>query len=178
MQQDLVAVADDVVDGEPGDPADGLGVEQQDHRGDPGAQRGAVVGEELAETNVSVRRPPHQDQRFGELGQLPRRRARMLDTGRYVGVREAGELVAVAGVHVFSPTWRVAALGNVTTHPRARGRGLAAAAVAALCARLRGEVDHVTLNVRADNAAAVRLYERLGFTRVADFTECALHRRA
>ncbi|MFC0032107.1 GNAT family N-acetyltransferase [Micromonospora chaiyaphumensis] len=101
---------------------------------------------------------------------------RMLDTGRYVGVREAGRLVAVAGVHVWSPTWRVAALGNVTTHPDVRGRGLAGAAVAAVCAGLRPTVDHVTLNVQADNTAAVRLYERLGFTRVAEFTECALRR--
>ncbi|MDZ5443708.1 GNAT family N-acetyltransferase [Micromonospora sp. 4G57] len=101
---------------------------------------------------------------------------RMLDTGQYVGVRAAGELVTVAGVHVWSPTFRVAALGNVTTHPRARGRGLAGAAVAALCARLAGSVDHVTLNVRADNPA-LRLYERLGFTRVADFVECGLHHR-
>ncbi|MDG4751720.1 GNAT family N-acetyltransferase [Micromonospora sp. WMMD718] len=100
--------------------------------------------------------------------------ARMLETGQYVGVREHGRLVAVAGVHVFSPRWRVAALGNVTTHPDVRGRGLGAGVVAALCARLRASVDHVTLNVRADNAAAVRLYERLGFSRVAGFTECAL----
>ncbi|RQW99924.1 GNAT family N-acetyltransferase, partial [Micromonospora chalcea] len=49
-----------------------------------------------------------------------------------------------------------------------------AGVVAALCARLLTLVDHVTLNVRADNAAAVRLYERLGFSRVAGFTECAL----
>ncbi|PWU44347.1 GNAT family N-acetyltransferase [Micromonospora globispora] len=102
---------------------------------------------------------------------------RMLDTGQYVGIREAGELVAVAGVHVWSPTWRVAALGNVTTHPRVRGRGLAGAAVAALCARLREGVEHVTLNVRADNTAAVRLYQRLGFTPVADFVECGLRAR-
>ncbi|WP_319461310.1 GNAT family N-acetyltransferase [Micromonospora sp. RTP1Z1] len=102
---------------------------------------------------------------------------RMLDTGQYVGIREADELVAVAGVHVWSPTWRVAAVGNVTTHPRARGRGLAGAAVAALCARLRDSVDHVTLNVRADNPAALRLYGRLGFTRVADFVECGLRHR-
>ncbi|MET7471952.1 GNAT family N-acetyltransferase [Micromonospora sp. NPDC005599] len=103
--------------------------------------------------------------------------ARMLETGQYVGVRERGRLVAVAGVHVFSPRWRVAALGNVTTHPDVRGRGLGAGVVAALCARLRASVDHVTLNVRADNVAAVRLYERLGFTRVAGFTGCALTRR-
>ncbi|MET7880177.1 GNAT family N-acetyltransferase [Micromonospora sp. DT68] len=103
--------------------------------------------------------------------------ARMLDTGQYLGVREGGELVAVAGVHVFSRTYRVAALGNVTTHPRWRGRGLGAAVVAALCVRLRESVEHVTLNVKADNAAAVRLYERVGFTRVADFDECVVTAR-
>ncbi|MER5334369.1 GNAT family N-acetyltransferase [Micromonospora sp. NPDC002717] len=102
---------------------------------------------------------------------------RMLDTGQYVGIREGGEVVAVAGVHVFSPAYRVAALGNVTTHPRARGRGLAAAAVAALCGRLLTTVTHVTLNVKADNGPAVRLYERLGFTRVADYGEYALTAR-
>ncbi|MFG3706603.1 GNAT family N-acetyltransferase [Micromonospora sp. NPDC047670] len=99
---------------------------------------------------------------------------RMLDTGQYVGVREGGEVVAVAGVHVYSPAYGVAALGNVTTHPRARGRGLARAVVAALCGRLLDGVAHVTLNVRADNGPAVRLYERLGFTRVADYGEYAL----
>ncbi|WCN78685.1 GNAT family N-acetyltransferase [Micromonospora sp. LH3U1] len=102
---------------------------------------------------------------------------RMLETGQYLGVREGGELVAVAGVHVFSPVYRVAALGNVTTHPRWRGRGLAAAVVAALCARLRETVEHVALNVKADNMAAVRLYERVGFTRVADYDEWTLTAR-
>ncbi|PWR07776.1 GNAT family N-acetyltransferase [Micromonospora acroterricola] len=102
---------------------------------------------------------------------------RMLDTGQYLGVRAGGELAAVAGVHVWSPVYRVAALGNVTTHPRWRGRGLAAAVVAALCVRLRETVEHVTLNVRADNAAALRLYERLGFTRVADYDEYTLTAR-
>ncbi|WP_370463364.1 GNAT family N-acetyltransferase [Micromonospora sp. WMMD558] len=99
---------------------------------------------------------------------------RMVDTGQYVGVRDGGGLVAVAGVHVWSPRYRVAAVGNVTTHPRARGRGLGAAVVAALCRRLRSSVEHVTLNVRADNGPAVRLYERLGFTRVADYGEFTL----
>ncbi|MGW0504915.1 GNAT family N-acetyltransferase [Micromonospora sp. NPDC003241] len=32
----------------------------------------------------------------------------------------------------------------------------------------------MTLNVKADNGAAVRLYERLGFTRVAEYGEFRL----
>ncbi|MFI7606445.1 GNAT family N-acetyltransferase [Micromonospora sp. NPDC049366] len=102
---------------------------------------------------------------------------RMLETGHYLGVREGGVLVAVAGVHVWSPVYRVAALGNVTTDPVARGRGLAAGVVAALCRRLRASVDHVTLNVRADNGPAVRLYTRLGFTPVAEYGEFRLTAR-
>ncbi|MGW6914337.1 GNAT family N-acetyltransferase [Kitasatospora sp. NPDC054939] len=96
---------------------------------------------------------------------------RMLDTGQYVGARRDGRLVAVAGVHVWSPVQRVAALGNVTTHPDVRGRGAAGACVAALCRRLAATTDLVGLNVRADNATAVDLYRRLGFTEVASFTE-------
>ncbi|GLY24071.1 GNAT family N-acetyltransferase [Micromonospora sp. NBRC 101691] len=99
---------------------------------------------------------------------------RMLETGQYVGARVAGELVAVAGVHVWSPVYRVAAVGNVATRPGFRGRGLASAVVAGLCVRLRGGADHVALNVRADNVSALRLYERLGFTPVAGYGEFTL----
>ncbi|WP_245730235.1 GNAT family N-acetyltransferase [Micromonospora pallida] len=99
---------------------------------------------------------------------------RMLETGQYVGVRVAGQLAAVAGVHVWSPVYRVAALGNVATRPEFRGRGFGSAVVAALCTRLRDSVDHVALNVRADNVTALRLYERLGFTPVDEYGEFPL----
>jgi ribosomal protein S18 acetylase RimI-like enzyme len=102
---------------------------------------------------------------------------RMIDTGHYVGIRSAGVLLAVAGVHVWSSAYRVAALGNVTTHPRARRQGLARAAVAAVCRRLRETVDHVTLNVKADNHAALALYGGLGFTPIAEYEECGLTAR-
>jgi len=102
---------------------------------------------------------------------------RMLETGQYIGVRRAGALVAVAGVHVWSPVYRVAALGNVTTHPAARGQGLATAAVAALCRKLLDTVDVVSLNVKADNAAAIAVYQRLGFTPIADYDEVAFEAR-
>jgi ribosomal protein S18 acetylase RimI-like enzyme len=101
--------------------------------------------------------------------------ARMLETGRYVGVRRGGELVCVAGVHVWSPAWRVAALGNVATLPEARGRGLATAACARLCRiLLQDGIDTISLNVRADNHAAIRAYEKLGFAHAADYVEVVL----
>jgi RimJ/RimL family protein N-acetyltransferase len=101
--------------------------------------------------------------------------ARMLETERYVGVRRGKDLVCVAGVHVWSPEWRVACLGNVATIPAARGRGLATAACARLCRVLLDDgIDVISLNVRADNAPAIRAYEKLGFAYAADYVEVML----
>jgi len=103
--------------------------------------------------------------------------ARMLETRRYVGIRRQGELACVAGVHVWSPEWHVACLGNVATLPDARGEGLATAACAALCHILLDDgIDVISLNVRADNTAALRSYEKLGFVHAADYVEVLLVR--
>jgi ribosomal protein S18 acetylase RimI-like enzyme len=100
---------------------------------------------------------------------------RMLATGRYVGIREQGRLACVAGVHVYSPTWGVAALGNVATLPELRGRGLARGACAALCRLLLADgIETIALNVRDDNVAAIRSYTRLGFEPVAEYVEASL----
>ena len=100
---------------------------------------------------------------------------RMLETGRYAGIRQGGELVCVAGVHVWSPTWRGATLGNGAPRPTLRGSGLATAACARLCRILLGDgIDVISLNVRADNASAIRAYEKLGFGHAADYVEVLL----
>ncbi|HEX6288089.1 MAG TPA: GNAT family N-acetyltransferase [Herpetosiphonaceae bacterium] len=99
---------------------------------------------------------------------------RMLETGHYYGIRRGDRLVSVAGVHVYSRHYRVAALGNVTTHPELRGQGLGTRVCAKLCHALLETVDHVGLNVKADNASALACYERLGFERVAVYDECML----
>jgi len=96
---------------------------------------------------------------------------RMLETHCYFGIRQDGQLVSVAGVHVYSPRYRVATLGNVTTHPDFRGRGLGTAVCARLCQHLRQHVDHIGLNVKADNASAIACYRRLGFQRSASYYE-------
>jgi ribosomal protein S18 acetylase RimI-like enzyme len=101
----------------------------------------------------------------------------MLEAAPYLGVREGGRLVAVAGVHVLSARYRVAALGNVATRPDRRRRGLARATTAAQCRRLRGRVSHLGLNVAVSNAAARRCYEALGFRGVCRYLEGHLHRR-
>ena len=102
---------------------------------------------------------------------------RMLETGCYYGIRQGKELVSVAGIHVYSPRYKVAALGNVATHPAYRGQGLATVVCAKLCQSLLRTVDYIGLNVKADNAGAIRCYERLGFEYVATYEECALERK-
>ena len=96
---------------------------------------------------------------------------RMLETGQYYGIRRDSMLVSVAGVHVYSPRYRVGVVGNVTTHPAYRGKGLGTTVCAQLCKALLQTVEHIGLNVKADNAPAIASYKRLGFEVVGEYTE-------
>lgn len=96
---------------------------------------------------------------------------RMLETGQFIGLRDGDQLISIAGIHVYSEAYRVAALGNITTHPAYRGRGLARTVTAKLCQMLLESVDHIGLNVKADNIAAIKLYQTLGFEVVAPYEE-------
>ncbi len=87
------------------------------------------------------------------------------DRGIFYGVEEAGELVAIAGTHIVAPTVGIGAVGFVFTYPEWRGRGYAQACTACVTRDLLElGCDLVVLNVRQDNAPAVRAYERLGYT--------------
>jgi predicted GNAT family acetyltransferase len=91
--------------------------------------------------------------------------------GQYFGLRQDGRLVSVAGVHVYSEHYRVAALGNIVTHPAYRRRGYARQVMARLCQSVLEKVEHVGLNVKADNDAAIACYARLGFEIIAPYGE-------
>ncbi|MCC6188869.1 MAG: GNAT family N-acetyltransferase [Anaerolineales bacterium] len=100
--------------------------------------------------------------------------AAMLSQGVYYGVFEGAGLAAAAGTHLVASQEGVAAIGNVYTRRDRRGRGLASqvtSAVAADLLTLEPPLAVIALNVRQDNLAAVRIYERLGFRRHRAFYE-------
>ena len=95
----------------------------------------------------------------------------MLETNQYFGIMEDNRLASIAGIHVYSPEYRVAALGNTTTLPSQRNKGYARRVTARLCQSLMDEGMDVGLNVKADNKTAVSCYERVGFKVVATYEE-------
>lgn len=102
---------------------------------------------------------------------------RMLETGQYFGARTATGLAAIAGVHVYSPEYGVAALGNIATHPAHRRRGWASRVTRHLCQSLiDAGVTTIGLNVHADNASAISCYEALGFVETCRYGEYGLSR--
>ena len=96
----------------------------------------------------------------------------MLEAGVFYGVKDAHELVAVAGTHLVVRSEDVAAIGNVYTRRDHRGRGLAANVTSAVVDELlRLRIGTIVLNVSQSNAPALRLYERLGFRRHCGYYE-------
>lgn len=88
-----------------------------------------------------------------------------LETGLYFGVRDPDEgLLSIAGIHVVSEDYDVAVIGNLVTHPRARGRGLATLCTARLLDELFDRVSLIALNVQEDNKPAIKMYANFGFT--------------
>lgn len=83
------------------------------------------------------------------------------ELGSYFGVREAGQLVAMAGERLRLTGYTE--ISAVCTHPDYRGRGYAGSLVSALIQRITGRNETPFLHVRQENIGARRLYEKLGF---------------
>ena len=81
-------------------------------------------------------------------------------------------LVSVDGEQVLGYIGSQSVLGqsdmmNVAVHPDHRRKGIAQALILALCADLQAQGNScLTLEVRASNAPAIALYEKLGFDTV------------
>ncbi|HEX2456571.1 MAG TPA: GNAT family N-acetyltransferase [Vicinamibacterales bacterium] len=94
----------------------------------------------------------------------------MVTDGVFHGIYEGTALVAAAGTHLLAREEGAAAIGNVYTRRDRRGRGLGRVVTSAVLGELAG-VETIGLNVRADNDAAIHVYESLGFARHCQFYE-------
>lgn len=100
----------------------------------------------------------------------------LLRTERFTAIRDTTGIAAVAGVHVYSTRFAVAAVGNVATRRDVRNRGYGRAVTADLCTLLLADGLRVGLNVRTDNSAAVAAYRRIGFRENARYLEVDVRR--
>lgn len=97
---------------------------------------------------------------------------RMLETQKYFGYFIDDRLVGIAGIHVYSKEYRVAALGNIATHPNYRGRQIGYKLTSHLCLDIMQDTSHIGLNVKSDNIAAISCYRKVGFEIVGNYDEC------
>jgi ribosomal protein S18 acetylase RimI-like enzyme len=81
--------------------------------------------------------------------------------GRFVGIRDNGRLVAMAGERMQMPGF--VEISAVCTHPEYRGRGYGAALMRAVGDRILSEGDTPFLHAYASNTGAIALYKHLGF---------------
>ncbi|MFF4536832.1 GNAT family N-acetyltransferase [Streptomyces aureus] len=86
---------------------------------------------------------------------------RTVELGTYLGIREDGRLIALAGERLRPPGWTE--ISAVCTRPGHRGRGLATRLVRAVAAGIVERGDTPFLHAAADNTGAIRLYESIGF---------------
>jgi predicted GNAT family acetyltransferase len=81
--------------------------------------------------------------------------------GGFVGIRDKGRLVAMAGERMKLDGF--AEVSGVCTHPDFRGQGYAAALISTVCTAMKTRGETPFLQSYADNAGANALYVSLGF---------------
>ncbi|MCP2327673.1 ribosomal protein S18 acetylase RimI-like enzyme [Hamadaea flava] len=119
----------------------------------------ATRGEELVEW-LPAEATPDIDKLLDEA--LPDSSARPGSPGvrGWYGIRDGDRLVAAAADYSGS----LGMLAGIAVAPDQQGRGLGAAVTVAATRRLFAEFAIVSLAVMSDNARAIKLYERLGYT--------------
>lgn len=102
--------------------------------------------------------------------------ARTHTMGGFVGVRVDGRLAAMAGERFRFPGHTE--VSGVCTHPDFRGRGLARRLSAAVAATIAARGERAFLHAWRSNAAAIALYESLGFECRTEVNVTVLERTA
>lgn len=101
-------------------------------------------------------------------------RARTLEMGDYIGIYDGSRLVAMAGERMRLDGYQE--LSAVCTHPQYTGRGYAQHLLALLCNAAFDRGFAPFLHVYSDNARAIAVYRKLGFTDRASPPLWSLHK--
>jgi predicted GNAT family acetyltransferase len=88
-------------------------------------------------------------------------RLRTIELGTYIGIRERGRLLAMAGERMWIGDWRE--VSAVCSHPDVQGRGLARALVGRVVNRMLRAGQTPILHVDNPNRRAIDMYRALGF---------------
>jgi predicted GNAT family acetyltransferase len=83
------------------------------------------------------------------------------ELGAFVGAKEDGRLIAMAGERMRMPG--LTEVSGVCTHPDRRGRGYAAGLMHHVAQQIRGRGETPFLHAYASNTGAIGLYETLGY---------------
>lgn len=94
-------------------------------------------------------------------------RQRTIALGRFIGIRENGRLLAMAGERMWVGDFRE--VSGICTHPDALGRGFARMLTGRIVNGILRAGQIPFLHVRSANARAIGVYEALGFTRRTQF---------
>ena len=94
-------------------------------------------------------------------------RTRTIELGRFLGIRERGRLVAMAGERMWAGDFRE--VSGICTHPDVRGRGHARALTGCVVNRMRVAGETPFLHVLSENGGAIELYRALGFVPRTEF---------
>jgi predicted GNAT family acetyltransferase len=99
---------------------------------------------------------------------------RAIELGDFFGIRRDGQLIAMAGERLCTPTHRE--ISAVCTHPAHTGHGYAAALMEAVRQAQLARGTKSILHVVASNTRAIALYHRLGFETSGDILFQRFHR--
>jgi predicted GNAT family acetyltransferase len=94
-------------------------------------------------------------------------RRRTVELGTYIGIREGGRLVAMAGERTWVGDFRE--VSAICTHPDAQGRGYARALMGRVINRMLRAGETPFLHVESKNLRAIDIYRALGFAPRTEF---------